>query len=112
MELRPVAIAAAHDRGKRIAMGGAGDGVLANRRGEAVHEVRLRIVAQAGEPGRALPLPTPVSISTVVAGVRTIQVWMRAPRSPTASSQKSGLSQAWWRAIASGVESGSIEAVG
>ena len=37
---------------------------------------------------------------------------MREPMSPVVSSQKSGLSQPWCRAMASALESGSIEGVG
>ncbi len=61
---------------------------------------------------RVLPLPTPVSMSTVWRGVLTTNVWMREPRSPVLSSQKCGRSQWWCRAMASALESGSIWAVG
>jgi hypothetical protein len=59
-----------------------------------------------------LSLPTPVSTSTVCRGVRTIQVWMREPRSPVVSSKKWGFSQRWCAAIRPASDSGSIWEVG
>ena len=57
-------------------------------------------------------MPTPVSMSTVCRGVRTIQVWMREPRSPVTSSKKCGLIQRWCCTIRPASDSGSIWVVG
>ena len=51
-------------------------------------------------------------MTTVCFGVFTMYDWMREPMSPVVSSQKSGLSQPWCRAMASTLESGSMEGVG
>src|SRR5262245_25471663 len=69
-------------------------------------------MCQSALPSRFLSLPTHVSISTVCSGVRTMNVWIRDARSPVASSKKCGRSHPWCAAMASGVESGSMEVVG